>query len=201
MREVTFEDFQQDEVNARFLRDSHPNYWLNYANNFRQAALNSVECFEVFHYLCGTTIELLLKAYLVMREDDLDDITALSHKIPELYKRTNLKCLNANELKVLRGYGLYVDFRGKYPTAKTKEKHNELYVYYENNHIYSERGSNEKFKIVTQNSKTLPSKENFENIWNKLFIEYLRLRMYKNPIEKQTCDTETLRVLFPEEYK
>lgn|GEM_PF-4811848 len=172
------------ELSERFHRDSHPNHWFNYAQDFREAAIRSIGLSNVFNYLCGTAIELLLKSYLALKDDNSDGVKKFSHNIPDLYKATDLTCLDKNERKVLDGYKVYVEFRGKYPTAKNKEKHNDFYKYYEDKRSYI----NSKSKIFTTDLKTTPTSENFDNIWKKIEIEYIRLYEQKHHGKRCTFD-------------
>lgn len=176
------------------MRGSADLWWFNKANDLRGAAAAishaikhenpdlkkeaelgdgysfSIALPGVFSMNAGLSIELLLKAILVINSKGKFEDLPHSHNLTKLAEAAGVyNLLNKSQKDLLEVFSEFIYWAGKYPVAKTHAD------YIRSGEIMQKRleqHSSGNLTFYKSNPKTNPSWENYNDLWNVFASEY-----------------------------
>lgn len=170
---------------------SHPNHWYNRAADLHASAGSiwygmhfdreqniakslglgdgfslSIACQPVYHMLCGLSLEVILKAILAQRNQNIPEI----HDLNDLAARVGIK-RSPQEKNLLKYYTSAVVWAGRYPTPKNCSDQSLLNFYDDARKALFKPGKKlGNLQFLTHNDAT--DWENFHVLWLRISSEF-----------------------------
>lgn len=147
------------------------NLWFENALSFYQAAniiygnkTSIKNGFKVYAFNAALSIELILKAILVVRKSDLK----YKHKLNELAQEAGIQ-LDADQKLILDSLTSIFTWSGRYPTPTSEKEWDSYYNDFEKYVIRSSTGNTHR---IVANMSRYPSLENYIKLWELCIEEY-----------------------------